>query len=85
MCNAASLCVFDCYTNRYLYDEGLVRFAARKYSKNSTKEEEYALLDTTSVLCNRGKIDFVYLVATVPGLHSGDQVHKVKKNAAPRH
>lgn len=25
----------------YLYDEGLVRFAAKKYSKNSTKEEEY--------------------------------------------
>ena len=29
------------------------------------------------------KIDFVYLIATMPGRHSGDQVHKVKKNAAP--
>ena len=29
------------------------------------------------------KIDFVYLTATMPGRHSGDQVHKVKKAAAP--
>ena len=29
------------------------------------------------------KIDFVYLIATMPGRHSGDQVHKVKKTAAP--
>ena len=34
-------------------------------------------------LSNREKIDFVYLIATMPGRHSGDQVHKVKKNAAP--
>ena len=32
---------------------------------------------------NREKIDFVYLIATMPGRHSGDQVHKDKKNAAP--
>ena len=35
----------------------------------------------------RGKINCVYLIATMPGRHSGrhsgDQVHKVKKNAAP--
>ena len=29
------------------------------------------------------KVDFVYLIAHVPGRHSGDQVHKVKKAAAP--
>ena len=29
------------------------------------------------------KLDFVCLVATMPGRHSGDQVHKVKKIAAP--
>ena len=29
------------------------------------------------------KVDFVYLIATMPGRHSGDQVHKVKKAAAP--
>ena len=29
------------------------------------------------------KVDFVCLVATMPGRHSGDQVHKVKKSAAP--
>ena len=29
------------------------------------------------------KVDFVYLIATMPGRHSGDQVHKVKKTAAP--
>ena len=32
-------------------------------------------------LRDSGKI--VYLIATMPGRHSGDQVHKVKKNAAP--
>ena len=35
------------------------------------------------LLCNGEKSDFVYLVATMPGRHSGDQVHKVKKTAAP--
>ena len=25
----------------------------------------------------------LHLIATMPGRHSGDQVHKVKKNAAP--
>ena len=36
-------------------------------------------------LCNGEKIDFVCLGSgtTMPGRHSGDQVHKVKKNAAP--
>ena len=29
------------------------------------------------------KVDFVCLAATVPGRHSGGQVHKVKKHAAP--
>ena len=29
------------------------------------------------------KVDFVYLVATTPERHSGDQVHNVKKAAAP--
>ena len=29
------------------------------------------------------KVDVVYLIATMPGRHSGDQVHKVKKTAAP--
>ena len=29
-----------------------------------------------------GKNDFVYLIATMPGLHSGGQVYKVE-NAAP--
>ena len=29
------------------------------------------------------KIDGVYLIATMPGRHSGDQVHKVKKTPAP--
>ena len=29
------------------------------------------------------KTDFVYWIATMPGRHSGDQVHKVKKTAAP--
>ena len=29
------------------------------------------------------KTDFVYLIAAMPGRHSGDQVHKVKKTAAP--
>ena len=33
-------------------------------------------------LCNGEKIDFVYVIATMPGRHSGDQVHKVKKAAA---
>ena len=28
-------------------------------------------------LSNGVKIDFVYLIATMPGRHSGDQVHKV--------
>ena len=28
-------------------------------------------------------IDFVCLIATMPGRHSGGQVHKVKQNAAP--
>ena len=30
-----------------------------------------------------GKIDYVYLIATMPGRHSGDQVHEAKK--MPRH
>ena len=34
-------------------------------------------------LSNGVKVDFVYLIATMPGRHSGDQVHKVKKAAAP--
>ena len=29
------------------------------------------------------QVDCVHLIATVPGRHSGDQVHKVKKTAAP--
>ena len=29
------------------------------------------------------KIDFVYVIATMPGRHSADQVHKVKEAAAP--
>ena len=29
------------------------------------------------------KVDFVCLIATMPGRHSGDQVHKIKKTAAP--
>ena len=29
------------------------------------------------------KVDLVCLSATMPGRHSGDQVHKVKKTAAP--
>ena len=32
---------------------------------------------------NGRKIDFVYLLATMSGRHSGDQVHKAKKPAAP--
>ena len=44
-----------------------------------------ALYRSAALLCNGGKkVDFVYLVATMPGRHSGDQVHKVKKTAAPR-
>ena len=43
----------------------------------------YALLDTTPLLRNGGNTDFVYLVATRPGRHSGGQVHNVKKTAAP--
>ena len=35
------------------------------------------------VLCNGVKIDFAVRLAAVPGRHSGDQVHKVKKVAAP--
>ena len=35
------------------------------------------------LLCNVEKLDFVCLVAAMPGRHSGDQVHKVKK--MPRH
>ena len=31
----------------------------------------------------RENTDFVYLIATVLGRHSGDQVHTVKKAAAP--
>ena len=31
---------------------------------------------------NGVKVDFVYLIATMPGRQSGDQVHKVKKIAA---
>ena len=35
-------------------------------------------------VCAMGeKIDFVYLIATLPGRHCGAQVHKVKKTAAP--
>ena len=34
--------------------------------------------------CEMGqKVDFVCLVATMPGRHSGDHVHKVKNTAAP--
>ena len=43
----------------------------------------YAPLATTPLLCNGKNIDLVYLIATTPGRHSGDQVHNVKKNAAP--
>ena len=44
----------------------------------------YALLYRTApLLCNGEKIDFVCLIATMPGRHSGDQVHKVKKTAVP--
>ena len=32
---------------------------------------------------NGEQVDFVYLIATMPGQHSGDQVHKAEKNAAP--
>ena len=41
------------------------------------------LLPFRPLLSNGAKLDFVYLIATVPGRHSGDQVHEVKKNAAP--
>ena len=43
----------------------------------------YALLDTAPFCAMGEKIDFVYLIATMPGRHSGAQVHKAKKNAAP--
>ena len=32
---------------------------------------------------NGAKIDFVYLIAAMPGRHSGGQVHKAKETAAP--
>ena len=44
---------------------------------------EYAPLNTTPLLRNGRNPSFVYLIATMPGRHSGDQVHKIKKNAAP--
>ena len=43
----------------------------------------YVPLDITPLLCNGTNIDFVYLIGTMPGRHSGDQVHKVKQVAAP--
>ena len=44
----------------------------------------YALFTPSPPFCAmEEKVDFVYLIATVPGRHSGDQVHKVKKTAAP--
>ena len=44
-----------------------------------------ALYRDAPFLCSGGAIDFVYLRSgtTMPGRHSGDQVHKVKKTAAP--
>ena len=44
----------------------------------------YALFTVPPLFCAMGeKVDFVYLIATMPGRHSGDQVCKVKKTAAP--
>ena len=42
-----------------------------------------ALLHFRPFLCNGANIDFAVRLATMPGRHSGDQVHKVKKAAAP--
>ena len=41
------------------------------------------LLPFRPLLSNGVKIDFVYLIATMPGRHSGDQVHKITNGAAP--
>ena len=32
-------------------------------------EAKYAPLDTAPLLCNGAKIDFVFLIATMPGRH----------------
>ena len=42
----------------------------------------YEPLDTTPLACNGENTDFAVRLASMPGRHSGDQVHKVKKGGA---
>ena len=46
--------------------------------------QEYAPFTSPPPFCAMGKnIDFAVRLAAMPGRHSGDQIHKVKKAAAP--
>ena len=48
--------------------------------------ERTRLLPFRPLLSNGANIDFVYLIATMPGRHSGSQVHKFTKSRnMPRH
>ena len=58
-------------------------FPARQGSPRNADPAQQPVRSTTPLLCNGENIDFLYLIATMPGRHSGDQVHKVKQTAAP--
>ena len=60
-----------------------VLLQAEQSFAGSSHDVAYALFNSLPLLVQWGKIDLVCLVAAMPGRHSGDQVHIVKKTAAP--
>ena len=62
----------------------MLKYSAVEEDAGDALDDMYAPFYLPAPFCAMGeKVDFVCLIATMPGRHSGDQVHKVKKTAAP--
>ena len=73
-----------CVTTSRSSQHGQKTFDFMGYSLRSPRGWRYALFYLSAPFwCSGGKSDFAVRLATMPGRHSGDQVHKVKKAAAP--